>query len=306
MRIFKNRGDIYFSKINKMKSAEQRILIIALAAIVVFTIIFITVLAVKYDFSAKKFFAPENIQVTQTFEEEEQPLPQVSGKNNFITIVNGGDELLFVMLVQVDMDNISYKAGTLKANTVCDGSSLSDIFRKSGAQNVKKAVESLVGTEFNYYIVMDNKQFSDFFDELGDFNYPILSDIKFKNNKSEVSYSIKLKSGEQKLSGMQFINLIRYYLEEENNTSAANDLILNSLLQQINSENLSRSEELFKLFVTTADTNITVRDFSMAGDMLVVLADDRTGTGTYSAALQYDKGTIKSDSLHKMKGYFIK
>ena len=34
MRIFKNRGDIYFSKTNKKKSTEQKILLIALTIMV--------------------------------------------------------------------------------------------------------------------------------------------------------------------------------------------------------------------------------------------------------------------------------
>lgn len=306
MRIFKNRGDIYFSKINKKKSAEQRILIIAQIVIVVFTVIFVTALAFKYDFSAKKFFAPDDLEVVQTQETEEEPLPAVSGKSNFITLVNSDNNLLFAILVQVDLDNISYKVGTLKAETICDGNSLADIYKQSGAPNAQKAVEALLGTEFDYYISMDKKEFSDFFESLGDFNYPILSDIKFKSSNSEVDYSVRLKAGEQKLSGSNTVNLIRYYLDEENNSSAANDLILNSLLQMINSDNLSKSENLFRQLVTASDTNITVRDFSMAGDGLTVLADDRTGPGAYSAIAEYDGSNISKDSLQKIKGYFIK
>lgn len=307
MRIFKNRGDIYFSKINKKKSAEQRILIIALIVIVVFTVIFVTALAFKYDFSAKKFFAPDDLKVTQTQEtEEDEPLLEVSGKSNFITLVNSDNNLLYAVLVQVDLDNISYKVGTLKAGTICDGNSLADIYKQSGAPNAKKAIETLMGTEFDYYISMDKKEFSDFFERLGDFSYPILSEIKFKSSGLTVDYSVRLKAGEQKLNGSQVVNLIRYYLDEENNTSAANDLILNSLLQMINSDNLSKSEDLFRLLVTTADTNITVRDFSMAADGLTVLADDRTGPGAYSAIAEYESENINKNSLQKFKGYFIK
>lgn len=306
MRIFKNRGDIYFSKVNKKKSAEQRILITTLIIVIVFTIFFITALAVKYDFSAKKFFAPDNLELTQINDAEEESLPQVSGKRNYIILVNSDNNLLFITLVQVDMDNISYKISNLKADTICDGTSLYDVFKQSGAQNVQKAVESLLGTEFDYYISMDNKKFSDFFDELGDFYYPILSDIKYKSSGEEVNYSVKLKSGEQKLSGMQVINLIRYYLDDQNNASAANDLILNSLLQQSSSKNFEKSETLFKHFVTSADTNITVRDFSLAGDRILVLTDDRTNVNTYSAIAEYNDNSISSDSLQKIKGYFVK
>lgn len=306
MRIFKNRGDIYFSKVNKKKSAEQRILITALIVILVFTMFFVTALAVKYNFSAKKFFAPDDLILTQITDEQEEPLPQVSGKSNYILLVNSDDNLLFVTLIQVDMDNISYKISNLKASTICDGTSLSEVFKQSGAQNVQKAVESLLGTEFDYYISMDHKKFADFFDELGDFYYPILSEIKYKSSGEEVNYSVKLKSGEQKLNGSQVVNLIRYYLDEQNNSSAANDLILNSLLQQSSSKNFAKSETLFRHFVTSADTNITVRDFSLAGDKILVLTDERTGINTYSAIAEYDSNSISNDSLQKIKGYFIK
>lgn len=306
MRIFKNRGDIYFSKVNKKKSAEQQILITALVVVIVFTIFFVTALAVKYDFSAKKFFAPDNLELTQIDNTEEESLPQVSGKRNYIVLVNSDDHLLFVTLVQVDMDNVSYKISNLKAGTICDGTSLADVFKQSGAQNVQKAVESLLGTDFDYYISMDNKKFAEFFDELGDFYYPILSDIKYKSSGEEVNYSVKLKSGEQKLSGTQVVNLIRYYLDDQNNSSAANDLILNSLLQHSSSKNFSKSETLFRHFVTSADTDITVRDFSLAGDRLLVLTDDRTNVNTYSAIAEYDDHSISNDSLQRIKGYFVK
>lgn len=306
MRIFKNRGDIYFSKINKKKSAEQKILIIALTAIVIFTVIFVVFLSVKYDFSAKKFFAPDNLKVSQVTDEGEEPLPKVSGKNNFITLVNNDENLLFVILTQVDMDNISYKVCTMKADTVCDGKSLKDIFKQSGAQNVKTAVESLLGADFDYYISMNNTQYADFFDELGDFYYPILSDIKFKSGNGDTDYSIRLEAGERKLNGSQVINLIRYYLDEENNSSLANDLVLNCLSQQINSDNLEKSEELFKLFITNTDTNITVRDFSLADDDLKVLSDYRTGASLYSARAEYENGSVSTESLKKIKGYFVK
>lgn len=307
MRIFKNRGDIYFSKINKKKSNEQKILLTALTAIIVFTIAFLIFVGVKNDFSAKKFFAPDEIKTvqnaqTQPFEE----LPQVSGKTNFILLVNSGEELLYVQLVQVDMDNTSYKVAALKADTEADGVSFSKIFKQSGAENVKKAAELLLSTEIDYYIQMENKDYSDFFDELGAVNYPVLADIKFKSSNGDSGYSLKLKAGEQRLKGAQVVNLVRYYLEEENNTSAANDLMLNCLNQQINSKNLEKSDRLFNSFIAYANTNITVRNYSMAGDNLAVLANDNTGAGVYSAAALYDGNSIEQESLQKLKGYFVK
>ena len=47
MRIFKNRGDIYFSKTNKKKSTEQKILLIALTVIVLFSVVFMFIVGAK-------------------------------------------------------------------------------------------------------------------------------------------------------------------------------------------------------------------------------------------------------------------
>lgn len=306
MRILKNRGDIYFSKVNKEKSKEQKILIIALVIIVVFTILFVTVLSVKNDFSAKKFFAPEeNITVTQQ-EAEEKILPAVEGKTNFLNAVYSEENLLFVTLLQVDMDNVSYKVSVLKADTQFDGVSLSKIFSSSGIENVKKSVETQLGVSFDYYIGMELNSFINFYNELGNVSYPVLNDIRFKSSKSEVSYSLKIKAGEKNIDGKEYVSLIRYYLEEENNMSQANEIVLTALSQQINSKNLEKSEDLFKSFVTVANTNITIRDFSLSGDNMAVLSHDQVGVRVYNASGSYSKNKIDENDLQKIKSYFVK
>lgn len=305
MRIFKNRGDIYFSKSNKKKSNEQKILIVALVAIVAFTIVFLSALAIKNDFSAKKFFAPEELEITTEPEEEQLVLPEVSGKTNYVSLVCKGNELLFVELVQVDMDNVSCKVSALKAETVVDGASLAQLYKKSGSENVKKAVESLMGEEFDFYIDMQSDKFAEFFGDMGEVYYPIAGDIIYKSGNKAVNYSVKVKAGEQRLGGTQIINLVRYYLDS-GNSSAANDLLLNSLLQQLNSTNLEKKEELFGRFVALADTNITVRNLSLADDKLFVLANDNSSVGAYSAIAEYDGDKITSESLQRVKGYFAK
>lgn len=309
MRIFKNRGDIYFSKSNKEKSTEQKILIIALAVIIVFTIIFVLALSIKNDFSAKKFFEPENLKITSrnvSDNADEAEIPEVSGKRNFITLVHKDNELLFTALIQVDMDNKSYKTALLKAATEIDGNNLNEIFKSSGAENVKKAIDTYIGTDFDYYISMESADFEEFFNELGSINYPILNDIKYRENDSPVTYSLKINSGEQNIDGKYFINLIRYYLDAENSSSQASELLLASLSQQLNSENAQISEKLFREFVSLSDTNISVRDFSLAGDRLSVIGNDLVAKGVYNAQAGYDGNRLTDDSLKKIKGYFVK
>ena len=307
MRIFKNRGDIYFSKVNKERSAEQKILLTALAVILVFTVAFVTVVGAVNGFSAKRFFAPEKTTQVNNIEEEEiVNLPQVSGKKNFIFAVNDDDTLLFVSAIQVDLDGSAYKACTFKADTVLDGSSLTDLFKKSGVQNVKSALSVALGTDFDYYISIEADAYEELFNTMGSINYPILSDIKYREDNSPTSYSIKISAGEQVLVGKRFINLIRYYLDAENNPSQANELILAAMSQQINSENYGESEELFKTYIATADTDITVRDFSSAGEELQVIGSEHKNMGVYNARAEYDGKNITEISMKKIKGYFVK
>lgn len=305
MRIFKNRGDIYFSKTNKERSAEQRFLIIALVLIVLFTIVFMAVIAVKSNFSAREFFKPENVEITQQYVQEEIQLPEVSGKNNYAVMVSSEDNLLFVSLIQVDLDNISYKCATLSADTVSDGNSLSEIYKRSGGENVKNAVETLLNTYFDYYIDMSAKSFANMYDEMGSVNYPVLNDIRHKNNSADVPYSVKIKAGEQKINGDTFVSLTRYYIENSQ-YSSANDLMLNAMLQHMNSDNFEKSEDLFSQLVTSSATNISVRNFSMADDALTVLTDDRTGVTVYSADVEYKNNEFTKKSLKSIKGYFAK
>ena len=210
MRIFKNRGDIFFSKTNKEKSTEQKILLIALVIIVLFSLVFMICVGAKNDFSVKKFFEPENLSTTQAVEESTIELPQVSGKTNYIVTVSEKESLLFVELIQVDFDNTSYKVCTLKPSTEYDGSTLSYIYSHSGVQNVKSAVENMFSTSIDYYIDFEKDKFADYYDSLGEVNYAVSSDIKYKNNKTTVPYTVRIKAGEQVIKGSQAVNLVRY------------------------------------------------------------------------------------------------
>ncbi len=308
MRLFKNRGDIYFSKTDKEKSAEQRFLLIALAVIVIVTIIFVIVVGAKNDFSVKEFFKPENISATAVTEEDSDDviLPEVSGKSNYAILVSDDGVLLFSCVIQVDMDNVSYKVSSFKADTVCDGEELSSVFASSGEANATVALESLLNVDIDYYISLESSDFASIYEQFGQINYPIISEIKYKNTEDEVPYSVKLNEGEQTLKGTQLVGLMRYYLDEKDNTSIANDIMLNVLSQQINETNYENREELFSLIAETAQTNITVRDYSASLDSLLVLSSASTGVNVYNASAEYDGDDITADSLKEVRAYFVK
>lgn len=308
MRIFKNRGDIFFSKTNKEKSAEQKFLLISLVLIIVFSLIFTFVTAVKSDFSIKKFFKPENLEATQTVTQEKvNELPQVSGKTNFLVAVHDENNLLFSVLIQTDLDNVSYKVSMLKASTVVEKRSMKDIFSSSGIKNLQTATQALMDIEIDHYISVESDKLSQIYEKFGEVNYPVISAVRYKNNRLEVPLSVRVKEGEQTLKGSQLTGLIRYYLDVENNSSLANDIILSVLSQQINEKNYENKDELFNYFIEAVETDITVRNYSLANDAIEVLSNEQAGVNVYNAPAEYNKNNkITKDSLKEVRGYFVK
>ena len=263
------------------------------------------IVGAKNDFSAKKFFEPEDLSTTAAAEESTIALPQVSGKTNYIVTVSEDENLLFVEMIQVDLDNKSYKVCTLKSSTEYDGSTLGYIYAHSGIQNVKSAAENMFSTTFDYYIDFQRDAFCEYFDSLGDVNYALVSDIKYKNNKSAVAFTVRMKAGEQVIKGSQAVNLVRYFLES-NNQQNANDVLLTSLSKQMNPDNFANKDSLFQNLVTKSTTNITVRDYSAADDGITVLCNSQNGISVYGAEIKYKKNKITKDTLQNAKGYFVK
>ena len=308
MRIFKNRGDIYFSKSNKEKSKEQKILIIALVFILIFTVLFVGIVSYQNEFSLKKFFAPNgeiNVEETQN-EEQTADLPLVSGKTNYAVLVKNKSNLLFTVLVQSDMDNKAFKVCTLKSSTKLDGQTVQSIFSSAQEVGVINAIKTNFGIDVDHYMSFENTVYEDFYDSLGNVHFPLSGEIRYRQNTIEPSYSLKLSAGEQSLEGKHFVNLIRYFLEAENNTSQANELFLNALMQQLNNKNLADGDDLFRKFSANAITDITIRDYSLSADKLTVIASDQQPMSVYNAQAEYDGDVITQDSLKSIKGYFVK
>lgn len=290
----------------KFKSdVEQKVLISILAFIIVFTTVFVIFIGFKYDFSAKKFFKPDDLKVVAV--ENDDVLPQVSGKKNYLFIMNNEDtkEMYFCTVIQVDLDTLSYKAATIKNDTQIEGKKLSEIYANAGGAGVQTNLNAYLGINIDYYVDESVNNFSDWFDSLGKVNYTLIDDVRYKDT-SRYGFNIKLKSGEQVLDGDKASKLLRYFAGEGNNISAVNDIFLAALSQQINAENYDQREKLFNVFIEKSETNFTVKDFTESVDGLKVLSDDTTGVNVYNVNTSCENGKLTEQSLSDIKAYFAK
>lgn len=305
MRIFRHRGDIYVPRTKFKSDVEQRVLLGGLCFVLIFTAVFLAFIAFKYDFSAKNFFKPDNMNIVEEIDEE--ILPEVSGKQNYLFITHNSqtDEMYFASLIQVDMDAVAYKICTLDKNTRVNEKTIEEIYLNSGDAGLMNILSDYFGINIDYYINESTENYSDMFSLLGKVNYIVGADVKYKDTL-RYGFNIKIKEGEQNLDGDKAIKLIRYYLEKEKNYSAVNEILLNSLSQQINKENFDKRERLFHTFIEKSSTNITVKNFTQGVDNMKVLSSETTGVNVYNVEVGYDGFTVGDESLANIRAYFSK
>ena len=309
MKIFKNRGDIYISKSRTGADRDQHILLGILAAVLLLSVIVVVYVGAKNDFSAKKFFAPDQtLAVTQAGETTAAPeLPQVSGKTNYLLALTGKDNqnLYTAVLIQTDLDSVSYKICNLLPQTTAEGSTLSGVYNRGGINSLVQMTETATGVKPDFYIVMTLTDFASFFDDMGEVNYPLAADIKYRNTTAADPFSLRMNAGEVSLNGKRFTALWRYFLEEKD-IKSANDLGLAALNTLFSAENGAKKDELFRDFIAQARTNLTVRDFSRRSDNITVLTGTQNGVNAYNVEPEYNGNALTARDKSTIQGYFSK
>lgn len=306
MKIFKNHGDYYIPKSDMKSSGEARILRILLVFVVLFTAVFLIVLSRHYS-SAAEFFGKGEVTVTQA-EEEEEYLPPIEGKTNFIVFETDDERtaINFIFLIQADKDNKAYKVCSLSPKTMIDGKNLYDIYSVGGGAAVQTKLTEYLGVQIDYFAEFEATSFTDFGAKLGTLVYPSPEEIKFSGGDEENKYTLHISEGEQNLDAQMISNLLRYYSEEKKNFALENELIQRIFTGLFNEENYGDCDSLFRLFIKSATTNITVRDFENGKDALTVFCKLNTDITVYGAEVQYEDNVLTQNSVKEIKGYFSK
>lgn len=306
MKIFKNRGDIYISKANYKSSREERILLSLLAVVIIITVVFFVILGNKYS-SVKEFFGDGEVTTTQVVNEQKEKLPAISGKSNFLFIETDEEEssIHYIFLLQADRDAKAYKVCTLSPNMNIDGESVFDIYSRGGGASLQTKLTAYLGVNIDYFAALKKDDFIEVFNKFGKISYNSKEQIRFSNEEKDDSYIVRLSQGTSELAGKDVSAVMRYYSNEKVNYARANELILYALTQIINEENYEDAEALFKLFINSATTNITVRNFQDNKDAIYVFSKKNTSLDVYSVNAEYDASNVLSQkAVSDIKGYF--
>lgn len=306
MKIFKNRGDIYISKANFKSSREQRILLSLLALIILVTAVFFGILSHKYD-SAKEFFGDGEVSTTVEVKNDVEKLPSISGKRNFLVFEMDEEEstIHYIFLLQVDRDNLAYKVCCLNPKMKINDKSLYDIYSLGGGASLQTQLTSYLGINIDYYTAFKRDDFVEFANKLGKFEYNSSEELRFNDETKNDTYAVRLTKGKMTLDGADFSGIIRYYVNQKADYEKANEIILYGLTGLVNEENFEDSDGLFKLFINSASTNITVRNFQDNKNPLYVFCKKAGKIKVYSVVSSYDKSKVLTqNSVSEIKGYF--
>lgn len=306
MKLFKNRGDIYISKSDNKRSREERILVFLLVLIVIFTAVFFVLLSNKYS-SVKEFFGSDDVSTT-VVEEVEEKLPEIYGRKNFLILETDKEQsdIHYIFLIQADRDNLAYKICSLSPDMKIDSSTIYEIFSAGGGASLQTKLTSYLGINIDYYATFTDDNFIELVNKLGSFTYESDEAIKYDNNKNKNdTYSIRIKKGAQKISGTELSELLRYYSEDKINYKKANQIMLYALVNLINAENFDDSQALFRLFINSSTTNITVRNFQDGYDALKIFCLKNKEITVYAPDISVDSTkNIVPESMREIKNYF--
>lgn len=304
MKIFKNRGDIYISKSTYKSSTEERILLILLALIVIFTAVFAVILNTKYS-SVKEFFAGDEVTTEAAGINPDDELPVIDGKRNFLVFETDSKKstIHYIFLVQADRDNLAYKICSLSPKTVIDSVSINDIYTSGGGAALQTKLTAYLGVDIDYYADFDKDDFIAFINKLGSFVYPSDESIKFNDSvDNEDTYSVRMSKGEENVSGNTLSGVLRYYSNDNIKLEKANQVIIYALSGLFNEKNFEDSQSLFRLFINSSNTNITVRDFQDNIDAVEVFCKKNTDISVYTTNAEYDeKNVLLPESAKQIK-----
>lgn len=306
MKIFKNRGDFYISKANYKSSREERVLISLLIFVIIITIVFFVLLGQKYD-SVKDFFGEGEITTVEIAKDNENKLPAISGKRNFLIIETDDEEstIHYLFLLQADRDSKAYKVCTLSPKMNIDGIKISDIYSQGGGASLQTKLTSYLGINIDYYAALKKEDLTEFLNKCGKITYSSKDEIKFSNEEKDDSFALRISKGNSNIDGADFSGLMRYFSNEKVSYAKANEAVLYGVTQLLNPENFEDIDALFKLFINNSSTNITVRDFQDNKDAIYVFSEKNTKLDVYSVNSEYDSNNVLSQkTVGNIKGYF--
>lgn len=256
---------------NKNNKKTSAFLLSFIAFVVVFGGLSVMLLIVNSGGDIDKMIGIDKVKPTDEITSSngsEMILPEVSGKANFLLILEDDDVLEMCAVVHADMDKLKLTVRVLDPEEKSGDKTLRKSYSDGGLQGLKTAVEG-TGVEIDRYAATDEKGFRSIFKAVGN---NVTVNVPQKINVSSDKMSLRLNEGEQKMTAVTLSKYLRCDSPSKEAKLKAQETVLCALLDQlINEDNLSQGENLFGTIVNELKTDISALDYVQNQSCLEVL-----------------------------------
>lgn len=256
---------------NKNTKKTSAFLLSFIAFVVVFGGLSVMLLIVNSGGDIDKMIGIDKVKPTDEITSSngsEMILPEVSGKANFLLVLEDDDVLEMCAVVHADMDKLKLTVRVLNPDEKSGDKTLQKSYSDGGLQGLKTAVEG-TGVEIDRYAATDEKGFRSIFKAVGN---NVTVNVPQKINVSSDKMSLRLNEGEQKMTAVTLSKYLRCDSPSKEAKLKAQETVLCALLDQlINEDNLSQGENLFGTIVNELKTDISALDYVQNQSCLEVL-----------------------------------
>lgn len=256
---------------NKNNKKTSAFLLSFIAFVVVFGGLSVMLLIVNSGGDIDKMIGIDKVKPTDEITSSngsEMILPEVSGKANFLLVLEDDDVLEMCAVVHADMDKLKLTVRVLDPEEKSGDKTLQKSYSDGGLQGLKTAVEG-TGVEIDRYAATDEKGFRSIFKAVGN---NVTVNVPQKINVSSDKMSLRLNEGEQKMTAVTLSKYLRCDSPSKEAKLKAQETVLCALLDQlINEDNLSQGENLFGTIVNELKTDISALDYVQNQSCLEVL-----------------------------------
>lgn len=254
----KNDNKLNYSQKKANNPQKLKMFIISFAAfVVVLGTVSLLIFMKSLDFNIKNLVSSsDELTTEETTEESTQPI-SASGTSNIVVLCcNTEGELSFSFLVKTDYDNMKSDVVYIPTSisTMYDGntSTITEHYKRSGADGFVKSFESYSGIAVDKYILVNETQFKTFVSKFKDITVTVPRKID-----GAVADGLNLNKGKQNLTADLLLKYIKYIENKEKAKAFCN------LLEVVfNKENEPKLDNLFAYLANNSQTNISIVDYT--------------------------------------------
>jgi LCP family protein required for cell wall assembly len=271
-----------FKKDHKFKTARQdkrgavyRFLGAFLAFALVFGSISVAMIIKNNDFSLEDIFSHKSTTAAQDGEEVSTSTvdldKELTGKLNTLLycVDETSSEFYFMMIVDADMDERSFKVYPINPDNPEYLSSLST----GGSKSLVSAVEKTEGIKIDKYVASDTNTFALAINYMGGLEYTVDERIEYRTD----DYTLILTKGDQTIKGETLLKYFRYCktLEMSVGMKQQGELICEMIDDYITAENVSKGSTIFQKVLSKLNSasDISYVEASRAMPMLRLLCE---------------------------------